>query len=398
MRYLDILTDPIVSGPHRRVQSLAEAMQLARHSPTLVLPRGSDPASPFCRELEMAGIPFFVNQHLAQIRKPRWNSIVHNLRWGVSTILLWRRAIANQTDAFSPHFFVINGLLNSLIASHPQLRSIPGLVVINDTIVPKRLFKFLHASLGGRLEFIFQAPSIKAHYFGAGDYLWSHEDIMPPGVDLLLFFPTGAEKRSTPQEKGCLNLGSLCNISPRKRIEDGIEVASKIASSAPTIRVRFRVAGKFLTTQAAYTKKLKALAEQVPSNCVIEFVGFLDRKKASAFLRSLDFLLLPSESESFPQVVVQAQAVGTLVSAYRIPGVIDQVADKETGFLSELGDTEGMAVSILESLEHTDHSQKIRLSASKNVESLFSLEQNAAKLCAIAERLLADQDLADAGA
>lgn len=53
---------------------------------------------------------------------------------------------------------------------------------------------------------------------------------------------------------------------------------------------------------------------------------------------SHDILILPSFSEGFPQVVIEAMARGTLVVATRVGGIPDLIQDGITGFLFNPGD------------------------------------------------------------
>lgn len=62
--------------------------------------------------------------------------------------------------------------------------------------------------------------------------------------------------------------------------------------------------------------------------------------------QAMDFLVLPSYREGFPNVVLEASAAGLSTIGYRSTGVRDAVVDGETGELVETGDVEGLAQAI----------------------------------------------------
>ena len=68
-------------------------------------------------------------------------------------------------------------------------------------------------------------------------------------------------------------------------------------------------------------------------------------KKAniSDYLAVADIFLLPSELESFGLAALEAQACEVPVIASRVGGIPEVVTDKETGFLSAIGDVEKMS-------------------------------------------------------
>ena len=63
-----------------------------------------------------------------------------------------------------------------------------------------------------------------------------------------------------------------------------------------------------------------------------------------------DLLLLPSETESFGLVALEAMAAGVPVVSSNVGGLPEVNVQEETGFLRDVGDVEGMAQDVLEIL------------------------------------------------
>ena len=77
------------------------------------------------------------------------------------------------------------------------------------------------------------------------------------------------------------------------------------------------------------------LVSFVNKNSLNEFVEFVgDEKNIADFMKILDVLILPSVAyEDFPNVVLEAMALGKPVVSTRLAGVPEQINDGETGIL-----------------------------------------------------------------
>lgn len=79
----------------------------------------------------------------------------------------------------------------------------------------------------------------------------------------------------------------------------------------------------------------------------VEFVG--DEENIVDFMAFIDVLILPSiANEDFPNVVLEAMALGKPVIASRLAGIPEQVIQNETGFLVNPGDVTQLAKAIFE--------------------------------------------------
>ncbi len=383
MRYVDLLTDPVVAGPHRRVQNLAAYLAGQGHHPLILSPPGIPET--FVRELTEAGVEHATVPGLAQLRKPSLGSLAHNIGWLLGGARVFLSSLLDRQGG-DPEFYVLNGAVNVALARHADLRNIPGILVVNDTLLPGPLFSALTALLPVKTKIVYQTPSVKRHYLGGGDYSFTDDDIMPPGVDLSVFTPDPGREFVVPRSGKTVHLGSLCNVSPRKGIEDAIDVTERLGWRMPELKFTYTVTGEKLATQSAYCELLAERASTCPSNCEIRFRDPVDQAGAAQFLRTIDWLLVPSRSESFPQSVVQAQAVGTPVLAYDIAGLNDQIVDSETGFLVPANDVAEMSRKLIESMKDPVLLQEVTAAARARVTSEFTMERNARDFLALVAR------------
>jgi glycosyltransferase involved in cell wall biosynthesis len=92
-------------------------------------------------------------------------------------------------------------------------------------------------------------------------------------------------------------------------------------------------------------------------------------EELAAAYASCDVFSFPSKSETFGQVVLEAQASGLPVVAFRAEGVCDIIQDGRTGWLAEIGLPEEEAVNfergILEALSNTDRRKNASVEATR---------------------------------
>jgi glycosyltransferase involved in cell wall biosynthesis len=111
------------------------------------------------------------------------------------------------------------------------------------------------------------------------------------------------------------------------------------------------------------------------------------RTDVGDLLAASDVLLLGSRSEGMPRVLIEAGMVGVPAAAYRVSGVPEVVADRETGLLAAPGDADGLAGAVVSLL--TDHAFRERAgrAARERYLARFDVRDLAAKHRAVFEEL-----------
>jgi N-acetyl-alpha-D-glucosaminyl L-malate synthase BshA len=115
---------------------------------------------------------------------------------------------------------------------------------------------------------------------------------------------------------------------------DCIEIAAKVREKGGNIRL-------IMVGDGPERSACEYRAEQLGITEYTKFVG--KRENIADYLAVADIFLLPSESESFGLAALEAQACEVPAIASRIGGIPEVITDKETGFLSDVGDTEKMS-------------------------------------------------------
>lgn len=98
----------------------------------------------------------------------------------------------------------------------------------------------------------------------------------------------------------------------------------------------------------------------------LHLIGFVDN--TSTWLRQMDVLLLPSDDEGTPMVLLEAMAVGVPVMAHAVGGVPDMLRKGRYGRLMESQDPEQWARSLVELLTSPERAEQVSLARQRVLE------------------------------
>jgi len=116
---------------------------------------------------------------------------------------------------------------------------------------------------------------------------------------------------------------------------------------------------------------LKKLAKKLNISNQVKFLGKLLQNKIIEHYYNSNIVVLPSKSESFGKVLVEAGACGKPVVATMTTGAKEIVQDGITGFLVPIGDEKALAGRILELLNNGGLAKKMGAQAREFVKQNF---------------------------
>jgi len=155
--------------------------------------------------------------------------------------------------------------------------------------------------------------------------------VVPPGVDLTLFSP--GDRRQARAEVGlpldAMVLLFVGRIQPLKAPEVLVEAAAELLARHPQWRGQLVVAvlGGPSGSGLAHPQSLQDLATTLGVQAQVRFVPPVPRTELAQWYRAADLVAVPSHSESFGLVAVEAQACGTPVVAARVGGLPSAVGE-----------------------------------------------------------------------
>jgi glycosyltransferase involved in cell wall biosynthesis len=125
----------------------------------------------------------------------------------------------------------------------------------------------------------------------------------------------------------------------------GIRALAEAVSKVPK-NISFRFIG-----DGPLAEELRAILADDIERGRVELIGWIDHKDIPEELNRLQLLVLPSESEGLPTVVLEALACGTPVCVTPVGGVPDVVSESETGFIMNQIDADKLGHNIQRILE-----------------------------------------------
>jgi len=169
----------------------------------------------------------------------------------------------------------------------------------------------------------------------------------------------------------------ISNFRPVKRVEDVIKSFYHIWKEIPAILV--------MVGDGPDKSKAIDLVKQLGMKNDVYFLGVI--KNIVPIINMADLLLLPSQTESFGLVILEAMAAGVPVVANNVGGIPEVVENGVTGFLVPAGDTEAMGQYALEILKNKELYKQMRKSAHKRAREKFHTDDIVAQYENLYERV-----------
>lgn len=164
--------------------------------------------------------------------------------------------------------------------------------------------------------------------------------VVPPGVDGTLFHPATAARtgRATAVVAGRLH--------PLKGFDLAIETVAQVPAA---IRPELIIAGDVSVDYDRYAEELAAHARELGVSDAVRFVGPQTRAGLASLFRESTLVLVPSHSETYGLVALEAAASGVPTVVAASGGLREAVVDGETGIVLDSRDPSvwGEAVSDL---------------------------------------------------
>lgn len=161
--------------------------------------------------------------------------------------------------------------------------------------------------------------------------------IVPPGVDRTLFHADQADGK--PQDY----LLYAARLQPLK----GPDLAIRALAEVPEqLRPDLLIAGDVSEDFAAYQADLHRLVDALGLAAKVRFVGPQSRADLAELMRGARIVLVPSHSETFGLIALEAESCGTPVIASAAGGLREAVVHGETGQLMDSRQPEDWGTAI----------------------------------------------------
>ncbi len=201
-----------------------------------------------------------------------------------------------------------------------------------------------------------EAASLVSLYEACPDNVF----VVSPGVDLRTYKVNGGKKTSRDKLKisqDQLMLLFVGRIQPHKGPEVLIRAVAEMVLHTPALRSKLRavIMGGPSGNGSQEPERLAGLARFLNVSDIVQFVPPVAHEELSDWYRAADLVCVPSYSESFGLVALEAQACGTPVVATAVGGLRAAVADGISGVLVDGHNPKAWSATIQRLLMEPQH-------------------------------------------
>ncbi|MBI3160214.1 MAG: glycosyltransferase family 4 protein [Chloroflexi bacterium] len=133
-------------------------------------------------------------------------------------------------------------------------------------------------------------------------------------------------RRTTEVSQREPTIGFVGRFSPEKGVAKVVDAIPNLLQLAPSAKIHLIGSGPLL-------ERLRQRIAEMDVGCAVAITGWVDHQELPDLLNQMRILVVPSESEGIPNVILEAFACGTAVAATPVGGIPDLIEDGKTGFL-----------------------------------------------------------------
>ena len=259
----------------------------------------------------------------------------------------------------SQHFYT-----NLYVALTAQLLALPAIGAIqNDVFSEVKVFGKIAGSLSLYIPRLIAANSRRAI---------KNAVILKVPASRLCFLPNAVDcaafRPANNKEDKTIQLLAVGRLVEQKRMDRFVSVVARLQSQS-TVPIRGIIAGSGPQKDAlqAQAQRLGLLPDR------LEFRGLVS--DMASLYQQADIMVLTSDWEGSPNVVLEAMASGLPVVATCVGGVPDIVLAGQTGYIADPKDEESIVKHLHTLANDTDLRHQMGKNARKFVEDNHSLEQ-----------------------
>jgi glycosyltransferase involved in cell wall biosynthesis len=183
----------------------------------------------------------------------------------------------------------------------------------------------------------------------------------PRGIDIERFHPSKANGffkgrfQLVEKERKLLYVG---RVSKEKNLPELVEVFKMVAARRKGVRL-------VIVGEGPYLDEMKEALEGLP----VTFTGFLDGEDLSQAYASSDIFVFPSTTDTFGNVVLEAQASGIPVVVTDQGGPQENLIPGRTGYIAPIDDPERFMRAVLQLVDNPQLLNKMKRNARKYMQN-----------------------------
>jgi glycosyltransferase involved in cell wall biosynthesis len=227
--------------------------------------------------------------------------------------------------------------------------------------------------LGKRLQDIFKSTVARV-------------ETVPNGIT---FNPTLRAHRGN--HGGVVYISYLGGLFKAKGVVDLVRAAALVLKKRST--AHFRFAGEWWVQEPETKREVKQILQNSDISSHVSFVGRILGEQKELYLLDTDIFVLPSWSEGFPLVILEAMAAGCPVISTRVGAIPEVVLEGITGILVEKQNPQQLADAIIRLVDDPELRQRMGEAGRKRFEEHYTFERCAERLIKVFEQVLQERSV-----
>ena len=271
----------------------------------------------------------------------------------------------------------ILGSISALFSNRPTLRTAHGAPEHKPAWfhIPKRLILFMDWFCGRFLQKKIIAVSEDLAEILQKNFPADKIKVIENGIDLALLTSTAATVKLGPVQSdiepnaSTFRIGIAGRLVPVKRVDIFIKTAAKLLNTHPELNVSFHIFG-----DGPLHTELAALNQKLNTEKAIHFEGHCENMQQE--LADLDILLITSDHEGLPMILLEAMALKTAVIAHAVGGIPTVLNQGECGALVSEHQPSAYADAIYQLIINPESRKQYIDNAFNQVTDFYSSKQN----------------------
>jgi glycosyltransferase involved in cell wall biosynthesis len=230
------------------------------------------------------------------------------------------------------------------------------------------------------------ADVVVANSAAIQQYLIEHEHVAAErtylchnGVETAIFHPA-LEAKPAAVAGASLVIGTVCALRPEKRLDLLLKAFAQVRHLLAGMKLLIVGSGPVLPQLEALRAELSMGAD-----CVFE----PSKTEVAPWMRALDIYVMSSETESFPNALLEAMACGCAVVGSRVGGIPELITDGVSGLLFESKNADDLAGALGRLILDPALRKRFAAQAAVFARDTFSMEVNARRNESLYRGLLA---------
>jgi glycosyltransferase involved in cell wall biosynthesis len=182
-------------------------------------------------------------------------------------------------------------------------------------------------------------------------------------------------------------VGFVGQLVPRKGVTTLISALPAVLREVPDALLV--IVGCAPPDETSYEAECRTLVTDLGLDNHVKFVGY--RKDVPAFMRTFDVFALPTRSEPFGKVVIEAMAAECPVVASRVGGIPEIITSDELGTLIAPDDNAALAAALIPYLTSPERRRQVAARGAASARSRFGMPSMLQQLQGLYDEVLSGQ-------